>query len=66
MSKGIHKLYDKRQKKPVVYRVNEYNEDITMKEIVTMRLGKCKLRFDAPNFTSIFLSKSKFEFTSVR
>lgn len=61
MSKGIHKLYDKRQKKPVVYRVNEYNEDITMKEIVTMRLGKCKLRFDAPNFTSIFLSKSKFE-----
>jgi len=49
MSKGIHKLYDKRQKKPVVYRVNEYNEDITMKEIVTMRLGKCKLHLCSIN-----------------
>lgn len=61
MSKRLHKLYDKRLKKPVVYRVKEYNEDITMKEIINMRIGKCKLRFDVPNFTSLFLSKSTSE-----
>jgi len=32
-----------------------------MKEIANMRLGKFTLRFDAPNFTSLFLSKSTSE-----
>lgn len=66
MSKHIHHLYDKRQKKPVVFRAKKDNEDITIQEIINMRLGKCKLRFDAPNFTSLFLSKSKFELKKAR
>ncbi|HEY5326902.1 MAG TPA: hypothetical protein VIJ27_07870 [Mucilaginibacter sp.] len=61
MSGTTHELYDKRLKKPVIYRVADLNEDITMKEIVTMKVGKCELRFDKPNFTSIFLGKSEKE-----
>ena len=59
MSGTTHELYDKRLKKPLVYRVANINEDVTMQEIVTMKAGKCELRFDVPNFTSIFLGKSK-------
>jgi hypothetical protein len=61
MSNTTHELYDKRLKKPVVYRVTATNEDVTMQEIVTMKVGKCELRFDMPNFTSIFLYKSEKE-----
>lgn len=61
MSINTHELYDKRLKKPVVYRIAEFNEDITMQEIVTLKLGKCELRFHVPNFTSIFLGKAEKE-----
>ncbi|RKR81888.1 hypothetical protein BDD43_2049 [Mucilaginibacter gracilis] len=61
MSGTTHELYDKRLKKPVVYRVVDLNEDITMQEIVTLKVGKCELRFDTPNFTSIFFNKSEKE-----
>ncbi len=66
MSGVTHELYDKRLKKPVVYRVAEFNEDITMQEIVTLRMGKCELRFDVPNFTSLFLSKSVKELATAK
>jgi len=66
MSGITHELYDKRLKKPVIYRVEDLNEDITMQEIVTMKIGKCELRFDVPNFTSIFLSKSEKELLSAK
>jgi len=61
MEGPIHYLFDKRVQKPVVYRVGDLNEDITMQEILTCKLGKCKLRFDRPNNTSIFLSSSDRE-----
>lgn len=57
----MHYLFDKRVQKPVIYRIGDLNEDITMQEILTYKLGKCHLRFDRPNNTSIFLSSSDRE-----
>lgn len=64
MKGPVHNLFDKRVKKPIVYRVGDLGEDVTMQEIVTFRVGKCRLRFDTPNFISIFLSSSTKELKS--
>jgi hypothetical protein len=66
MSGTTHELYDKRLKKPVVYRVTDINQDIATQEIVTLKAGKCELRFDVPNFTSIFLGKSEKELAKAK
>jgi hypothetical protein len=61
MEGPIHHLFDKRVQKPVVYRVDDLGEDVTMQEILTYKVGKCHLRFDKPSTTSIFLSSSDKE-----
>jgi hypothetical protein len=66
MSGITHELFDKRLKKPVVYRDKEFGEDITIQEIVTLKTGKASVRFDVPNFTSLFLSKSEKELEMAR
>ncbi|MDR2275346.1 MAG: hypothetical protein LBF27_30845 [Sphingobacterium sp.] len=50
---NTHTLFDKRQKKPIVYRVAEYNEDYTVQQIDTFKFGKSSLRFITPNFISL-------------
>lgn len=56
-----HDIYDKRLNKPIVYRVLDINEDITLKLIGDIKIGKARLKFDIPNFTALFLSKAKKE-----
>ena len=61
MEGPLHHLFDKRIQKPIVYRVKNLGEDVTTQEIFTFKVGKCYLRFDKPNSTSIFLSSSDKE-----
>lgn len=56
-----HPITDKRKKKPIVYRIKDVNEDVTVTQIETYKNGKGELRFDTPNLTGIFLSVSEKE-----
>lgn len=66
MNGVTHELFDKRLKKPIVYRDKEFGEDVTMQEIVTLKIGKSIVRFDVPNFTSLFLSKAEKELSQAK
>jgi hypothetical protein len=66
MAVNDHPIFDKRQKKPLVYRVVEENNDITIQNIEFYKVGKAEIRFKSPNITSIFLSVSDKELTKAK
>jgi len=39
-----------------LYEVKNTNEDVTVQEIKSWRVGKCILKLDAPDSTPIFLN----------
>ena len=51
-----HSLFDKRQKKPRVYRVAEFGEDYTLQQIEKFEFGKSTLQFITPNFVALSMS----------
>lgn len=51
-----HSIFDKRQKKPRVYRVAEWGEDYTLQEFETFDFGKSTLKFITPNFVALSMS----------
>ena len=61
-----HPVSDKRQKKPMVYKVLDLNEDITIVLIETYKNGKGEIRFNSPNLTSLFMSASDKALTSAK
>jgi hypothetical protein len=66
MNLNNHPISDKRKKKPKVYSIQDIQQDITMQNIETYKIGKSELRFDTPNITSIFLSVSDKEFQKAK
>ena len=54
-----HELFDKRLRKPLVYRLQEENEDITLQRIVNFKVGKAHIRFFEPNYASVFISSAE-------
>jgi len=54
-------MFDKRLSKPIVYRIKNTGEDITVKEISDIKMGKSKIIFDTPNITGLYLSKAEKE-----
>lgn len=66
MEATTHHIFDKRVQKPIVYRVGDLGEDVTMQETLNYKVGKCHLRFYKPNATAIFLSSSEKELTQAK
>ncbi|MFC1226667.1 hypothetical protein SAMN04488511_102305 [Pedobacter suwonensis] len=54
----MHHISDKRKVKLVIYEVQDMNEDVSMQEIVRLKLGKSNVKFDNPNSTAMYLNAS--------
>lgn len=61
-----HQISDKRKIKPIVYEVKNTNEDITLQEIMSFKVGKSTLKFATPNSTAIFINIAEKELKEAR
>jgi hypothetical protein len=61
MEYNNHDMFDKRLKKPKVYRFSSTNEDVTVQQIQTYIVGKSSIRFNSPNIIALFINKSEKE-----
>lgn len=61
MEYNNHDLFDKRLRKPKVYRVKDQKSDITTQQIETYPVGTTQVKFYSPNIIALFLNKSQKE-----
>lgn len=56
-----HHVSDKRKVKPVIYELQDVNEDVTLQEVIELKIGKGSVRFDVPNSTALYLNAADRE-----
>ena len=66
MEGKLHHVSDKRKVKLVIYEVQDMGEDITMQEVVTLKVGKSTIKFDNPNSTAMYLNASERELKTAK
>lgn len=66
MEGKLHHISDKRKIKLAIYEVQDLNEDITMQELVNLKIGKAQIKFDAPNSTAMYLNASERELKAAK